>query len=319
MLRIALVAALGSLPRRQRQAVALRYLGDLSDGEVAVALGISVGSVKTHIHRGLGALRSPPRSRHGRGGPRWPGIMTTSRPTVRATSCWATWCVAASASAAGAGSSPAWAAVSPCSWWSPASPPSPGTGGEPTTQLAAGGRATTTVAPVTGGTVFALDAPTTSVEVTPPTSRVPVATTVPDEPVTTLGAGRRPSPRRPIPAGPAQPRCGPAVMQATITMAPTFVAGQPVSGQAVLRNTSGAPCYYSSYTATHEINDSLGNPVVPGSALIADAFEDTPFAPGQTLTQPVQWSAGVAGSYVAKVSWSFDGPKVEATAAFTVA
>lgn len=57
VLRVALVAALGSLPRRQRQAVALRYLGDLSDGEVAVALGISVGSVKTHIHRGLGALR----------------------------------------------------------------------------------------------------------------------------------------------------------------------------------------------------------------------------------------------------------------------
>ncbi len=58
VLRMALVAALGSLPRRQRQAVALRYLGDLSDGEVAVALGISVGSVKTHIHRGLGALRA---------------------------------------------------------------------------------------------------------------------------------------------------------------------------------------------------------------------------------------------------------------------
>ena len=57
VLRIALVAALGSLPRRQRQAVALRYLGDLTDGQVAVALGISVGSVKTHIHRGLGALR----------------------------------------------------------------------------------------------------------------------------------------------------------------------------------------------------------------------------------------------------------------------
>ena len=57
VLRVALVAALGSLPRRQRQTVALRYLGDLTDGQVAVALGISVGSVKTHIHRGLGALR----------------------------------------------------------------------------------------------------------------------------------------------------------------------------------------------------------------------------------------------------------------------
>jgi len=192
-----------------------------------------------------------------------------------------------------------------------------GLGGEPTTQLAAGGRATTTVAPVTGGTLFAVDQPTTSVEVTPPTSRVPVATTVPEEPVTTLA----PAPTVPetIVPGPKEPRCGPAVMQATITMAPTFVAGQPVTGQAVLRNTSGAPCYYYSYTATQEINDSLGNPVVPGSALIADAFEDTPFAPGQTLTQPVQWSQSAAGSYVARVSWSFDGPKVEAAAAFTVA
>ncbi len=77
VLRIALVAALGSLPRRQRQAVALRYLGDLTDGEVAVALGISVGSVKTHIHRGLGALRL----RLGPGieevVPSWPGTTTT--------------------------------------------------------------------------------------------------------------------------------------------------------------------------------------------------------------------------------------------------
>ena len=57
-LRVALAAALVALPRRQRQAVALRYLGDLSDGEVAAALGISAGSVKTHVHRGLAALRS---------------------------------------------------------------------------------------------------------------------------------------------------------------------------------------------------------------------------------------------------------------------
>jgi RNA polymerase sigma-70 factor (ECF subfamily) len=56
-LRLALSAALGALPRRQRQAVALRYLGGLSDGEVAQALGISLGSVKTHVHRGLAALR----------------------------------------------------------------------------------------------------------------------------------------------------------------------------------------------------------------------------------------------------------------------
>lgn len=56
-LRIALNAALLTLAPRQRQAVALRYLGGLSDQEVAQALGISLGSVKTHIHRGLKGLR----------------------------------------------------------------------------------------------------------------------------------------------------------------------------------------------------------------------------------------------------------------------
>ena len=57
-LRLALNAALLTLAPRQRQAIALRYLGDLSDKEVALALGISLGSVKTHIHRGLHGLRA---------------------------------------------------------------------------------------------------------------------------------------------------------------------------------------------------------------------------------------------------------------------
>lgn len=57
-LRLALNAALLTLAPRQRQAVALRYLGGLSDREVAQALGISLGSVKTHIHRGLRGLRA---------------------------------------------------------------------------------------------------------------------------------------------------------------------------------------------------------------------------------------------------------------------
>jgi RNA polymerase sigma-70 factor (sigma-E family) len=57
-LRLALSAALRTLPRRQRQALALRYLAGLSDIEVAGALGISTGSVKTHLHRGRAALRS---------------------------------------------------------------------------------------------------------------------------------------------------------------------------------------------------------------------------------------------------------------------
>lgn len=56
-LRLALHAALRTLAPRQRQAIALRYLGGLSDREVAQTLGISLGSVKTHIHRGLRGLR----------------------------------------------------------------------------------------------------------------------------------------------------------------------------------------------------------------------------------------------------------------------
>ncbi|HVM39476.1 MAG TPA: sigma-70 family RNA polymerase sigma factor, partial [Acidimicrobiia bacterium] len=52
-LRLALAAALRGLPRRQREAVSLRYLADLSEQEVAAALGVAPGSVKTHVHRGL--------------------------------------------------------------------------------------------------------------------------------------------------------------------------------------------------------------------------------------------------------------------------
>jgi RNA polymerase sigma-70 factor (sigma-E family) len=57
-LRMSLNAALLTLAPRQRQAVALHYLGGLSDREVAQALGISLGSVKTHIHRGITCLRA---------------------------------------------------------------------------------------------------------------------------------------------------------------------------------------------------------------------------------------------------------------------
>jgi RNA polymerase sigma-70 factor (sigma-E family) len=50
------VSALKSLPRRQREVLALRYYLDLTERDTADALGISVGSVKTHAHRGLEAL-----------------------------------------------------------------------------------------------------------------------------------------------------------------------------------------------------------------------------------------------------------------------
>jgi RNA polymerase sigma-70 factor (sigma-E family) len=58
VLRTALVAALVHLPRRQRETIALRYLCDLPEAEVAKALGMSAGTVKTHIHRALAALRN---------------------------------------------------------------------------------------------------------------------------------------------------------------------------------------------------------------------------------------------------------------------
>lgn len=57
-LRVALSEALARLPRRQREVVTLRYLSDLSEAEVAAALGVSTGSVKTHLHRGLISLRA---------------------------------------------------------------------------------------------------------------------------------------------------------------------------------------------------------------------------------------------------------------------
>ena len=56
-LRLVLAEALRSLPRRQRQAIVLRYLADLPADEVARVLRISNGSVKVHVHRGLQALR----------------------------------------------------------------------------------------------------------------------------------------------------------------------------------------------------------------------------------------------------------------------
>ena len=56
--RSAVVAALRELPVRQREAVVLRYYGDLSEAEIAGALGISRGAVKSHIARGMAALRA---------------------------------------------------------------------------------------------------------------------------------------------------------------------------------------------------------------------------------------------------------------------
>ena len=52
-----MITALGRLPQRQREVLTMRYYLDLSEAEIADALGISAGSVKAHAHRGLAALR----------------------------------------------------------------------------------------------------------------------------------------------------------------------------------------------------------------------------------------------------------------------
>ncbi len=56
--RSAVVAALRDLPDRQREALVLRYYADLSEAEIATAMGISRGAVKSHTARGMSALRT---------------------------------------------------------------------------------------------------------------------------------------------------------------------------------------------------------------------------------------------------------------------
>jgi len=56
--RSAVVAALRDLPDRQREAIVLRYYADLSEAEIATAMGISRGAVKSHTARGMTALRT---------------------------------------------------------------------------------------------------------------------------------------------------------------------------------------------------------------------------------------------------------------------
>jgi RNA polymerase sigma-70 factor (sigma-E family) len=52
----AVVAALQKLPARQREALVLRYWGNLKEAEIAEAMGISPGAVKSHASRGMAAL-----------------------------------------------------------------------------------------------------------------------------------------------------------------------------------------------------------------------------------------------------------------------
>lgn len=55
--RSGVMAALAALPRRQREVLVLRYYADLSESQIADALQISNGAVKSHASRGIAALR----------------------------------------------------------------------------------------------------------------------------------------------------------------------------------------------------------------------------------------------------------------------
>jgi RNA polymerase sigma-70 factor (ECF subfamily) len=54
--RVALLAALRTLPAKQRQATVLHYLADLPISEIAASMGATEGTVKSWLHRARTAL-----------------------------------------------------------------------------------------------------------------------------------------------------------------------------------------------------------------------------------------------------------------------
>jgi len=56
--RSSVIAALRSLPERQREVVVLRFYADLSEAQIAAAMGITRGAVKSHSSRAMASLRS---------------------------------------------------------------------------------------------------------------------------------------------------------------------------------------------------------------------------------------------------------------------
>jgi RNA polymerase sigma-70 factor (sigma-E family) len=56
--RSSVLAALSMLPSRQREVMVLRYYADLSEAQIAAALGISKGAVKSHTARAKDSLRA---------------------------------------------------------------------------------------------------------------------------------------------------------------------------------------------------------------------------------------------------------------------
>lgn len=50
------IGALTALPARRREAIVLRFWLDLSEREIATTMGVSPGTVKSQLSRGLAAL-----------------------------------------------------------------------------------------------------------------------------------------------------------------------------------------------------------------------------------------------------------------------
>lgn len=72
--RLTVWPLLGALTPRQRAVVVLRYYEDLSEAQIADALGCSQGAVKSHASRAIATLRSQMDPEHIR------ADVTTSRP-----------------------------------------------------------------------------------------------------------------------------------------------------------------------------------------------------------------------------------------------
>src|SRR5215469_18891487 len=56
--RSAVIEALSKLPARQREALVLRFYGDMSEAQIADAMQISKGAVKSHTARAMATLRT---------------------------------------------------------------------------------------------------------------------------------------------------------------------------------------------------------------------------------------------------------------------
>jgi RNA polymerase sigma-70 factor (ECF subfamily) len=50
-------AALGRMPARERELIALKYHAELSNAELAAVLGVSVSNAGTLVHRAMTKLR----------------------------------------------------------------------------------------------------------------------------------------------------------------------------------------------------------------------------------------------------------------------